>query len=470
MTGLESIPADALAAAQRAAMPDFPRWKQMITATGGCSQPVRLVGQRLMVDTQTGELIESYRTADEPTGYLLAACGNRRTSRCPACAQVYRDDTYHLIIAGMQGGKGVPEEVSAHPRAFVTLTAPSFGPVHSCRSKAGRPQMCRPRRDNPVCPHGQPLHCRRVHDEHDQAVGQPICADCYDYPGAVLWNTHAPELWRRFTLALPKAVASQMGISRAAFRRQARISYARVIEYQRRGLIHFHAVFRLDGPDGPDQTPPSWATMELLDHAIHQAANTTAIAVSAPDPNDPALSLTWGRQLDVQPVYVAPELDGIADRHVARYIAKYATKGAEDTGTVDRPIHSPARIATLNMPEHARRMIWTCFALARLPAYVDLPLARWAHMLGFPGHFSTKSRAYSTTLTALRQARADHRAAEAKTRLGLPDPNSDRQTATIAEWRYDGSGLQPGEAFWSEDVRQRIHSARAARHQQSPPS
>ncbi len=36
-------------------------------------------------------------------------------------------------------------------------------------------------------------------------------------------------------------------------------------------------------------------------------------------------------------------------------------------------------------------------------------LRRWAHMLGFGGHFSTKSRRYSTTLGALRQARRDWR-------------------------------------------------------------
>jgi hypothetical protein len=143
--------------------------------------------------------------------------------------------------------------------------------------------------------------------------------------------------------------------------------------------------------------------------------------------------------------------------------------GHEETGTVDQPVRSPSRVATLNIPEHASRMIWTCFALANLPAYADLPLVRWAHMLGFPGHFSTKSRAYSTTLTALRQARADHRATEARARLALPDPDPDRQTTTIVEWRYVGSGLQPGEAFWSEDARHRIQAARAIRHQQSPP-
>ena len=36
-------------------------------------------------------------------------------------------------------------------------------------------------------------------------------------------------------------------------------------------------------------------------------------------------------------------------------------------------------------------------------------LRRWAHMLGFGGHYSTKSRRYSTTLTALRDARSSWR-------------------------------------------------------------
>jgi hypothetical protein len=36
-------------------------------------------------------------------------------------------------------------------------------------------------------------------------------------------------------------------------------------------------------------------------------------------------------------------------------------------------------------------------------------LRRWAHMLGFGGHFLTKARRYSVTFTALRQARITYR-------------------------------------------------------------
>ncbi len=76
---------------------------------------------------------------------LRVACKTRRASRCPACAETYRADTYQLVRAGLVGGKGVPSSVSMHPAAFVTLTAPSFGPVHSRRTgKGGGVVACRP--------------------------------------------------------------------------------------------------------------------------------------------------------------------------------------------------------------------------------------------------------------------------------------------------------------------------------------
>ena len=36
-------------------------------------------------------------------------------------------------------------------------------------------------------------------------------------------------------------------------------------------------------------------------------------------------------------------------------------------------------------------------------------LCKWAHMLGYGGHFLTKSRRYSVTFGQLRRARAEHR-------------------------------------------------------------
>jgi hypothetical protein len=142
---------------------------------------------------------------------------------------------------------------------------------------------------------------------------------------------------------------------------------------------------------------------------------------------------------------------------VAAYVAKYATKGAESAGTVDRPIRHAWEIARLPVTQHARRMIYTCFSLAELPDHKDLLLRQWAHMLGYRGHFSTKSRHYSIRLGDLRQARADFRAEQARLATGLTLP---AERLTAAEWHYGGSGLRNGEPFWAELTRQRIATAR----------
>ena len=117
----------------------------------------------------------------------------------------------------------------------------------------------------------------------------------------------------------------------------------------------------------------------------------------------PARTLCWGREHDTRPITTTGEL---TDIRVAAYVAKYATKAAECTGTLDRRITATDRLNELPVSEHARRLIATCFRLGKLPELANLRLAAWAHMLGFRGHFSTKSRHYSTTFGALRAERA----------------------------------------------------------------
>ncbi len=85
--------------------PDFEQWTARARATGGCSQPIFLQGTVDRVHTGTGELLHHYTTDKEPDGALPVACKTRRASRCPACAEVYRADTYQLIRAGLVGGR-----------------------------------------------------------------------------------------------------------------------------------------------------------------------------------------------------------------------------------------------------------------------------------------------------------------------------------------------------------------------------
>jgi hypothetical protein len=378
---------------------------------------------------------------------LPVACKTRRASRCPPCAEVYSADTYQLIRAGLSGGKGVPDSVATHPCMFTTLTAPSFGPVHLSREKDGQLQRCRPRRRVQICPHGRHMSCADRHARDDPQLGEPLCPDCYDYTGSVLFNACAPELWRRFTITLRRALARQAGLTNKALAAQLRVSFAKVAEYQRRGVVHFHAIIRLDGPTGPSTPPPAWATVALLTAAIAQAADAVHLDTPAA-PGLPARTLCWGREHDTRPITTTGEL---TDTRVAAYVAKYATKAAECTGTLDRRIAPADSLAELPVSEHARRLIGACLRLSKLPGLEDLRLAAWAHMLGFRGHFSTKSRHYSTTFGALRAERVQHQRDHAPTESLWPEPQDDT-TLVLTHWRFAGQGDPPSTVPSAEDA------------------
>ena len=164
----------------------------------------------LVQNAATGEVLSHYSTANEPGNELLMRCKNRRASRCPSCSEEYRGDTHQLVKAGIVGGdKGVPTSVGLHPRAFVTLTAPSFGPVHQGPGKDGRTRICHPRRTGPAC-----FTCHRADAPR---IGQPLDPSAYDYVGHVLWHAHTGELWRRFTLYLRNHLASAVGVGQSMY-------------------------------------------------------------------------------------------------------------------------------------------------------------------------------------------------------------------------------------------------------------
>ncbi|MGW2565578.1 replication initiator protein RepSA [Streptomyces sp. NPDC001537] len=458
LAGLDAATlADVLRVANSA---DFDRWQDQIRRTGGCSDPIRLIGGTKTIDPATKTVLHAYSTDTEPGGMLRIACGNRRASRCPACAWTYAGDTYHLIRAGLVGDpdKGTPHTIRHHPRVFATLTAPSFGPVHNR-------------------PGNRPCRCGRRHNEDAPELGTPLAPDTYDYAGAVLWNNHASDLWRYFTIYLRREIARRAELTQKAAREQSRVAFGKVAEYQKRGAVHFHAVIRFDGPDGPDDPPPAWATLDLLTDAIRAAAARVAVDVPParyqPDPDqpprtEPARTLRWGTQLDVQPIGAFGNGDEITEQAVASYVAKYATKAAETTGTVDRRVGNKEALVLLDVPDHPARLIAACLDLH--PLYPDRKLRDWAHMLGFRGHFSTKSRRYSTTLGALRQVRADYRAAQQRAALGLPDPDEDPEatTLTLAHWTYAGHGHTPGESWFAANIRREIQLNRETAREELP--
>ncbi|GAA1937044.1 replication initiator [Kitasatospora viridis] len=423
-------------------MPDLARWLEQVAATGGCARPVYVAGRSTVVDGATGEVVREYSTAVEPGGRLALRCRNRRATVCEPCSRLYQGDAWQVVKAGLVGGKGVAPSVREHPAVFLTLTAPSFGEVH----RAGRCVRVR----EGSCEHGAPLGCGRRHREDSGLVGQPLCAGCYDYTGHVLWHAHAGRLWSLFVDALYYRLGVAGGLGKSAVRRALRVSAVKVAEFQKRGAVHFHAVVRLDGPQGPEAVgpaaadggttgpaslenePPEWASIGVLLAAVRSAAVAARVRVVSSDAYAvPALK--FGDQVEVHPIAGA----GVAtDERVAAYLAKYTTKSTDGSGALDHRITSGRQVQFLPVSGHVRALVGMAWRLGGLAELAHLRLRLWAHALGFRGHCLTKTRAYSVTFKRLR---ADRAAYGGTRRLGPGE-------LIIGEWRFVRAGHSPGEA------------------------
>jgi hypothetical protein len=420
---------------------DLTEWDQQFSPAGGCSHPIRLRGGVAAVDLLTGESVPVFDSATEPDGVIYVPCGNRRESACPSCSATYKRDARFVVRSGLSGGKGVPESVSAHPFVFATLTAPGFGPVHSRRERNGKVLPCRPRRNrnHRVCPHGRDISCAARHAEDDPRVGCAMCPDCYDYRAAVLFNAVSGDLWRRFVTYLPRHLAALGGVTQREFRELVKVRFVKVAEYQARGVVHFHALIRLDAnADGYVPPAAEWS-VDRLSAAVKAAAAKASVVASLG--NGRGLLLRFGEQVDTRPV-LGHQGNALTRDAVANYIAKYATKTANAPGLPSSRLHGLHEIRSLRCSAHHKRMIETAWNLGH---------KQWAHMLGYGGHFLTKSRAYSVTFGRLRADRTEYRRAQRYDSSQL-DPwgrSVDESTVLfLGSWFYAGSGYAASDAHF----------------------
>ncbi|MGW2092439.1 replication initiator [Promicromonospora sukumoe] len=454
-----ALPADARTAlAARMSDASFDAWNTQAARVGYCSHPVRLVGSSMRIDSGTGEVLDEFATwRDTKAGVLMVPCGNRRADKCPACSRVYARDMFEVIRSGLVGGKTVPASVKSAPVVFATLTAPSFGHVHGTRKKKdGTPTRCRPRDSAQRCAHGRAIGCNRTHHADDAQVGAPLCGDCYDWDTAVVWQYHAPELWRRFQIVMKRALATRLGVDERDLRTRGSVQFARVAEYQARGAIHFHALVRLDGPDGPGSPAPLDA--DALASLVAEAGHAVRFTAPPVDADDTRRTLRFGSQLDAHPVLTSRLTDAgrtetLTAEQVAGYLAKYATKSA---GTDTHDGNTRPHLENLQAACEALSHRWWATGRPDVPAGergVYDRLGACAPVLGFRGHFSTRSRAYSVTLTRLRKARAKFARLQADAqRSGQPLDVADLEarlladdedsTLVVGNWMFDGQGWE----------------------------
>ena len=386
-----------------------------IQQAGGCSHPIRLRGE--FMDFATGEVNE------RP---LVVACKDRRSVICPSCSYLYKADAWIVVSTGLIGGKGVPASVGAHPRLFLTLTAPSFGAVHTNRPDGS----CQPGRQR-FCAHKQVSTCLRRHVEGDPMLGTPLCAWCFNYAGAVLWNAESSRLWNRTFEQVRRRLAISLDVRFEDLPQHLRLSYLKVAEFQRRGLAHFHVVLRLDGPGEPFTAPPPEITTLHLAQIISDVVRNFTVAT-------PRGNVTWGTQFHVADASVLDR----DDLRIAAYLAKYATKSTDGSLDFARRFNSRGEITRLSTSPHLQQLALTAWDLEFDPALRDLNLRAHAHAFGFRGQLITKSRHYSTRFQDLRDARA----------LFMKKPNSDDPIE--GTFSYDGRGYDDPRAA---DIAEFLH-------------
>jgi hypothetical protein len=143
----------------------------------------------------------------------------------------------------------------------------------------------------------------------------------------------------------------------------------------------------------------------------------------------------------------------LSAEQVAGYIAKYATKATESLGSgLDRRLGADDLDHIDRLPAHIGELVRACWELGGRPELERLRLRAWAHMLGFGGHWSTKSRRYSTTFTVLRRARVAF-AKRRRAKDGVPldawgRPEDAQDVTVIASWVYVGAGYETEGERW----------------------
>ncbi|MEH0972981.1 replication initiator [Micromonospora sp. CPCC 205546] len=376
-------------------------------------------------------------------------------------------------------------------------------PCHARRDAGlcphGQPAVCWARHEPDDAVLGQPL-CLDCYDHDHQVV--------WNLYSGELWHRtkQAAERWLA-KLARRRGIPRVEVVTASGNTRTVppmRLSHGKAAEFQARAAVHFHALVRLDGVHPTDPTavvpPPAVFTVADLEDALRHAAQVAFSTPGHPDRPD-GWPIAWGEQLDIRPINLTGDGE-VTDSMVAGYLAKYATKSTEVTGhrsvrltadtigdyadpdgdhtarlidacwRIGRPTGTPVPLSQRTRdPRHRPGFVdrWECPDCGTHTRYAACPtcvadrqasldtkstkpatanpyarLRRWAHMLGFGGHFLTKARRYSVTFQLLRDNRVAFRRHEHQDHehLGrqLVDEHHEDTTLIVGTLTFAGVG------------------------------
>lgn len=137
-------------------------------------------------------------------------CWTNDFSQCASCANLNNLYTKKLIGSGFENN-------DKNKYYFLTLTAPSFGTIHSVPYSVTDAMT--------VCA------CGVTHEFGSDLAGVPVDAKKYKFGATVRWNNGSAELFRRSMRYLGEELPG--------------FSWAAVREYQSRGSLHFHIIIRV---------------------------------------------------------------------------------------------------------------------------------------------------------------------------------------------------------------------------------
>ena len=343
-----------------------------------CENP--FVIRRTAIDTLTGEV---------NSNEFEKRCGNRRAGVCQGCSKMWRDDAFFALL---KGARQHNDNVT-----FITFTADgakTFGATHTAQRSGNVSERCA---------------CRKFHKIDDAVIGTPVQtkrkkAKPFDYRKIVEFNHYAPRL----TAITLQKIWRQLATHTGRTEKESKLPYARVIEWQERGLVHVHVIVLGHIPTF------------IVERAVNGAESDGKRRKILPTEHK---GHRWGQQVDVRHIKAVGEEDL---KKLSSYVTKlvgYAVKDVHFSKVAESDIQQSfkqrLRAETKRVIECDKEWSRCCVGGKAIPIlrsknvllpYLHLCLRhrRGHHQIGFTGNVLSMGRKWGSSMKDARMQRIQY--------------------------------------------------------------